>query len=77
MPKIHRTTSRFEGEEIMKRTALRTRKVPLAPAGLGPAAPREDLADTFDDRVSESLVDYEDELEAVEVVVQRMIRSVN
>ena len=36
-----------------------------------------DFSDTFDDRVSEDLVDYEDEREAVEVVVQKMIRTVN
>ena len=61
----------------MKRTALRTRNVPVAWSDLDYDALKGDFADNFDDRVSESLVDYEDEREAVEIVVQRMIRSVN
>ena len=61
----------------MKRTALRTRKVPVASSDLEYAALLGNFADTFDDRVSESLVDYEDEREAVEVVVHRMIHTVN
>jgi hypothetical protein len=56
----------------MKRTALRVRKIPVAPTGTGTAAPWSDFSDTFDDRVSESLVDYEDEREAMEVVVPGM-----
>ena len=61
----------------MKRTLLRTRKVPVAWSDLGYAALQCNFADSFDDRVSESLVDYEDEREAVEVVVQGMNRTVN
>jgi hypothetical protein len=61
----------------MKRTAFRSRKVPVAWSDPEYAALQGDFADTFDDRVSESLVDYEDEREAVEVVVQRMTRTVN
>ena len=61
----------------MKRTALRSRNVPVAWRDLEHAALQGDFADTFDDRVSESLVDYEDERETVEIVVQRMIRNVN
>ena len=61
----------------MKRTALRTSKVPVAWSDLGYAALQGNIADTFDDRVSESLVDYEDEREAVEVVVQGMKRTLN
>jgi len=76
MPKIHRTTTRPEGAQIMKRTALRTRKVPVTPSDPRVAAPWDDF-DTSDDRVSESLFDYEDEREAVEVLVQRTIRTVN
>jgi hypothetical protein len=61
----------------MKRTALRSRKAPVAWSDLEYAALHGDFADTFDDRVSETLVDYEDEREAVEVVVQRVPRTVN
>ena len=61
----------------MKRTTLRTRKVSVAPADFGSAAPWDDLADTFEDRVSDSLVDYDDEREAMEAVVPRTIHSLN
>lgn len=61
----------------MKRTPLRTNKGPVAWSDLGYAALQGNFADTFDDRVSESLVDYEDEREAIEVVVQSMNRTVN
>ena len=61
----------------MKRTALHTRKVPVASRDLEYAALCGNFADTFDDRVTEDLVDYDDEREAVEVVAQRMIRTVN
>lgn len=61
----------------MKRTALRTRRIPVAWSDLEYAALQGNFTDNFDDRVSESLVDYEDEREALEVVVQRTIRSVN
>ena len=61
----------------MKRSALRARKVPVAPADLGSAAPWDDLSDTFEDRATESLVDYDDEREAMEAVVPRTIDSLN
>lgn len=61
----------------MKRTALRTRKLPGAPTDAGPASPWDDSAETFDDLECESLFDYEHEHEAVEVVLQRMIRTLN
>jgi hypothetical protein len=61
----------------MKRTPLRTSKGPVAWSDLAYAALQGNFADTFDDRVSESLVDYEDEREAVEAVVQSMNRTVN
>jgi hypothetical protein len=61
----------------MKRTALRARKIPVARTDSGNVAPWGDLADTFEDRVSESLVDYEDEREVVEVVLQGTTRSVH
>ena len=53
----------------MKRSAHRTSRVPVAPAELDSPARWGDLADFFEDPVSENLVDYEDEREAVEVVV--------
>jgi hypothetical protein len=61
----------------MKRNALPARKVSAPWRDLGYAALQGKLADTFDDRVSESLFDFEDEREAVDVVVQAMNRSVN
>ena len=61
----------------MKRVAPRSRKVQLTHRGPEHAALLGFFADTFDGRVSESLVDYEDEREAVEVVVQRINRTVN
>lgn len=62
----------------MKRTALRTRKVRVPARDLRNARlRRSDFADSFEDRVSDNLFDYDDERETVEVVVQRMIRSVN
>ena len=61
----------------MKRPALRSRKVPPAWSDLGYAALQGNCSDTFDDRVSESLVDSEDEREAVEAVGQVVIRTLN
>jgi len=61
----------------MRRTALRTRKVPVDPAHLATAAPSDHLADSFEDYVSEDLVDYDDEREAVDLVVHGSLRSVN
>lgn len=71
------TTTRMEREANMKRTALRTRKVRVPPRNLRNARQRSHFADSFDDRIGDNLFDYDDEREAVEVVVQRMIRSVN
>jgi hypothetical protein len=53
----------------MKRTALRPRRIPVVPTDTENGAPWGDFADTFDDRVSESLVDYEDEREALQLVI--------
>ena len=61
----------------MKRTAVRARKRAAARSDPEYAALLGNFADTFDDRVSESLVDYEDEREAVDVVVRGMTRTVN
>ena len=77
MPGIDANTARYERKEIMKRTALRVRNIPAARIDTGKDALWSDLAGTFDDRVSETLVDYEDEREAVEAVAQRAMRSVN
>jgi hypothetical protein len=49
----------------------------MVPTNAENAAMWSDLADTPEDRVSESLVDYEDEREAVEAVVPGMIASVH
>ena len=61
----------------MKRMSSRTGKVPAAWIDLGYAALQGGFADTFDDRVGENLVDYEDEREAVDVVAPGMNRTVN
>lgn len=61
----------------MKRTALRTRKVRVLPRNFRNARLRSDFADSFEDRIGDNLFDYDDERETLEVVVQRVIRSVN
>ena len=61
----------------MKRSAHRTSRVPVAPAELDLPGPWGDLAEFFEDPVSEGLVDYEDEREAVEVVAPGMIGSLH
>jgi len=60
----------------MRRTALRTRKVPVAPAQLA-VVPPDHLADSFEAYVSEDLVDYDDEREAMDAVVHGSLHSVN
>lgn len=77
MPRIDGNTARYERKRIMKRTALRARKIPLVPADFGSAARWDDPADLFEDRVAESLVDYDDEREALEAVVPRTNHSLN
>ena len=61
----------------MKRTALRTRKVQAPPARLPASAPWDHLADSFEEGVSEDLVDYDDEREAVDIVAHGITRSIN
>ena len=61
----------------MKRTALRSRKVQAPPAQLPASAPWDHLADSFEEGVSEDLVDYDDEREAVEMVVHGTSRAIN
>lgn len=61
----------------MKRMPVHIGKVPVAWGDLGYAALQTGFTDTFDDRVGDNLVDYEDEREAVEVVVHGMNRAVN
>lgn len=59
----------------MKRTALRTPRVPLPAVDLRSAAQWDELADALEDPVSESWIDYEDEREAMEVIAPGTIRS--
>ena len=59
----------------MKRTALRTRKV--QPTHAATAVPLDSLADSFEDYISEDLVEYDDEREVVDVVVHGSLHSVN
>ena len=59
----------------MKRTALRTRKV--QPTHLAMAEPLDSLADSFEDYISEDLIEYDDEREAMDVVVHGSLHAVN
>ena len=59
----------------MKRTALRSRKA--QPTHLATAVPLDSLADSFEDYVSEDLVEYDDEREALDAVVHGSIHAVN
>ncbi len=61
----------------MKRTADRTRKVPVAWSDVDYPEMRAGFADTLDDRIPEVFVDYDDEREVIEVLAQRMIRTLN
>ena len=66
----------------MKRNALRARKIQATPTDAELAVLWSDVGDAdpgdaFEDRVSESLVDYEDEREAVEAVVFGMTGSMH
>jgi hypothetical protein len=61
----------------MKRTALRTRKAPVVPAYVAARAPWDHLAKSFEDDTSEDQVDYDDEREAVDLVLHGTTRSVN
>ena len=61
----------------MKRTAPRARRMQSTPTDAEHAMWGNEFADTFEDRVSESLVDYDDEREVVEAVVPGMNGSVH
>ena len=61
----------------MKRTALRTRSAPVVPSHLAMDGQSDSLADSFEEDFDEELVDYDDEREAMNVVVQGTLHSVN
>lgn len=61
----------------MKRIPHRNGKAPVAWSDLAYAALQGNFPDTFEDRVSESLVDFEDEREAVDAVVHGTNRTLN
>ena len=61
----------------MKRTALRTRSAPIVPTHLAMDGQSDSLADSFEEDFDEELVDYDDEREAMDVVVHAALRSVN
>ncbi len=64
----------------MKRTARRSRKLPELPGAWCEAecaALRADAADTCDDRVSQNIVDVEDERAEVDIIVHGMIHGAN
>jgi hypothetical protein len=61
----------------MKRTALRTRSAPIVPTHLAMDGQSDSLADSFEEDFDEELVDYDDEREAMNAVVQGTLHSVN
>ena len=61
----------------MKRTALRTRSAPVVPSHLVMDGQSDSLADSFEEDFDEELVDYDDEREAMDVVVHGTLHSVN
>ena len=64
----------------MKRTALRSRKLPELPIAWREAeyaALRANAADRYDDRVSENIFDVEDERAEVDIIVHGMIHRAN
>ena len=64
----------------MKRSAIRSRKLPELPIAWREAeyaALQSNAADTCDDRVSENIFDVEDERVEVENIVHRMIHGAN
>jgi hypothetical protein len=61
----------------MKRTALRTRSAPVVPTHLAMDGQPDSLAESFEEDIGEDLVDYDDEREAMDVVVHAALRSVN
>jgi hypothetical protein len=61
----------------MKRTALRTRSAPVVPTHLATDGLSDSLAESFEEDIDEELVNYDDEREAMNVVVQGTFRSVN
>ena len=64
----------------MKRSAVRNRKLPERPIAWREAeyaARRFNAADTCDDRISEDILDVEDERAEVEIIVRGMTHGVN
>ena len=64
----------------MKRTALRSRKLPQLSIALHEAeyaALRANAADSCDDRVTENIFDVEDERAEVDILIYRMIHGAN
>jgi hypothetical protein len=67
-------------EETMKRSAPRGRKLSELPIAWREAkypALRANAADTYDDRVSENILDVDDERAEVENIIHRMIHGAN
>lgn len=66
--------------EIMKRSAIRSRNVPVLPLAWNEAefaAQWANVSDTCDDRVSENIFDVEDEYAEVDIIVRRMTHNAN
>jgi hypothetical protein len=64
----------------MKRSAVRSRKLPERPIAWREAeyaALRFNAADTCDDRVSEEIFDIEDERVEVDIIVSKMSHDLN
>jgi hypothetical protein len=79
-PMLRRYWQTFHGEETMKRTTFRPRKLaelPIAWREAEYAALRANAEDTCDDRVSENIFDVEDERAEVDIIVHRMNHGPN
>jgi hypothetical protein len=79
-PMLRRCWQTVLGDESMKRSAFRDRKLPAPPITWREAeyaALRVNAADTCDDRVSENIFDVEDEHAEVDIIVNRMIHVAN
>jgi hypothetical protein len=77
---LRRCWKTVQEDKAMKRTALRSRKVPELPLAWSEAeyaALRADAADTCDDRVSQNIFDVEDERAEVDIIVYGMIHGAN
>jgi len=79
-PMLGRCWQTILGDEFMKRSTFRGRKLPERPIAwceVEYAALRAEAGDACDDRVSENIFDVEDERAEVDIIVHGMIRGAN